>query len=267
MKVSTMAVPANTARNQAAPAASNEEAPKAAEPQDKVVKSDEDDGGSDIGNGVKFALGGAGGLLLTIPAMYAGVLGGAVVGSLFGVGFGPALASVTTEGALGFLGGVWQSTSTAAKIGMAVGGFSGLVGGWKMGTSVGNGIGRLLGAGKDEKPKNKKIKGFMKPVAYFTTGVGAASGGTGGTLIGAGIGATGSLLASGFSFSNLGGPALIGAAVGGLTGMVVGGAGGYTITQKVANVLGFVADKADDVVDAGKKLVEGEKKPQPEKAA
>lgn len=235
-------------------------ASEAAQPQDKV----QTDGGTEIGNGVKFALGGVSGLALTIPAMYAGVVGGAVVGSLFGAGLGPAISSVTTHGALGFLGGIWHSTSFAAKAGMFIGGTSGLVGGWKAGTGIGKGLGRLLGAAKQSSSKHRRLNKIGNAVTTAITGVGFGSGLVGGGMIGAGIGATGSLIAGGFSLANLGGPALIGAAVGAGLGGLTGAAGSYTISRDALDAVGFVADKAGDVASDVKGDVQ-QSQPQPAK--
>ncbi|MEW6283677.1 MAG: hypothetical protein AB1758_34015, partial [Candidatus Eremiobacterota bacterium] len=124
-------------------AAGSEPAPS--QPQDTVEKRN-----SEVGEGAKLLVGGVGGLLLVIPCLYAGVIGGAVVGSMLGLGFGPIAGAVASNGFMGMLGTVWSSTSTVAKAGMILGGVSGLVGGWGTASFIGDKIGALLGGGSEE---------------------------------------------------------------------------------------------------------------------
>lgn len=234
----------------------------AAEPQDKVEKGD--DGGTEIGNGIKFALGGAGGLALMIPAMYAGVLGGAIVGSIFGGGIGPAISTVTTDGALGFLGGIWSSTATFAKAGMFIGGGAGLIGGWKAGTAFGHAVGRVFGAAKEEsKPDDlKRLKGVPGLFATVVSGAGLASGIVGGGLIGGGLAATGSIVANGFSLAGMGPAAAIGAGIGAASMGLIGAYGGITAAKTGAKAMTGAYNLASKL---WKKT--GESEPLPEKEA
>ena len=206
------------------------EDPKPQDPQDGF-----ESGGSEFGNTIKFAVGGGLGLATVIPATYAGVLGGAVAGSIFGAGFSPAIAAVTSSGALNFLGNVLSGTSTAAKVGMFVGGLSGVVGGWKVGSALGKSIGNMLGAEPDKPSKMRKLNGIGNTIAMGVTGIGTLAGTTGGAMIGAGLMATGSLVASGFSFEGIAGKALYGAIGGGAFGAITGAAGGYTISKGALN--------------------------------
>lgn len=208
-------------------------------------------GGTEIGNSVSTMVGGALGLGMVIPGLYAGVLGGAVVGSLLGAGFGPAVASIASEGALGFLSTSWQTAGLAARAGMFVGGASGLVGGWKMGTGLGHGLGRILGAAKNEDTSEPvQMKGAKGVVGSVISGGGLAAGAVGGGILGASVAASGSLIrglaGQGFQLSALNGVASA-AGVGGLAGLVtfgvVGGVGGYAIAKGVIQAGNWVYDK------------------------
>lgn len=242
MHVKTLASPA--ARPNVAPMRPPVASADSNEPKDKVEK-----GPSEAGDFVQKSVGGLTMLGLAIPAMYAGVLGGAVVGTMLGAGFSPVLSSVTTSGAGNFLLGVWHGTSFAAKAGMFLGGSAGLAGALSIGAGVGRTVGRIFGGeGGDGKP-NRKLNALGSAAAFVTTGIGAAAGTTGGALIGAGVGATGSFLAQGFSFSNLGGAAGIGALAGGAVGLMTGSWGGYKLTTTANNILGWAADKGKGAVD------------------
>lgn len=265
MKIASLPVATqNVKPNYVAAGNEPEDNKPAGEPQDKVsTSSDEPKTGSEFGNIVKFGLGGAGALAMVIPAAYAGVLGGAVVGSLFGAGIGPAVSSVTTDGALNFLGGIWNSTSGFAKAGMVIGAASGLVGGWKVGTGAGQAVGRIFGADIEKsKPEDlQRLRGVAGLYATVVSGAGTAAGFVGGGLIGAGIGAGTGILASGFSLENLGTNALIGAAVGGVGMGLIGGTGGVTIAKGSAKAGTWVVDTASNLF---KKV--GDSEPLDEKA-
>lgn len=239
--------PQTSAPNSALRLAGEEKGPE--EPKDKVTTSE----GTEIGDIVQKSVGGLLGIAAVIPSAYTGVLGGAIVGSMFGAGFSPAVAAVTSDGALNFIGNVLKGTGTMAKVGMAIGGFSGVVGGWKLGTGVGKLAGRALGAPKEEPGKRRKLNGVGNFAATVLTGGGMAAGGVGGAMIGAGLMATGSFIGSGFSFEGaMASAAIKGAVGGGVLGGISGAAGGYTIAKTGANIIGFGVDKATDIIDNGK---------------
>lgn len=221
------------------------------EAADRVEIASSNNQGTEAGNGVSTVLGGALGLAMVIPSLYAGVVGGAVVGSLLGIGFGPAVAAIASEGALGFLSTSWQTAGLAAKTGMVLGGASGLVGGWKVGSGIGHGVGRLLGAAKDESNSpHVPMKGAKGVVGSLIAGGGLAAGAAGGGLIGASVAASGSavkgLLGQGFTWSALSGVTSA-AGIGGLAGLatfgVVGGIGGYTLAKKTVQAGTWVYEK------------------------
>jgi hypothetical protein len=197
---------------------------------------------TELGEGVRHLVGGVAGVGMSLAGVYAGVLGGAVVGSLFGAGMGPAISSVATEGALGFVGGIWNSTSAAAKIGMVVGGASGLVGGFKLGKGIGDQTARLFGGTPPEKSKPKQAGKIGSGITTVLTGLGSTSGLVGGGLIGAGLGATGSMLAQGFNLASIGGSSLVGAGVGAVIGTAIAGAGSYMLSRNLVS-LGSKASK------------------------
>lgn len=217
------------------------EAPKASEPQDKAEVRE----GSDFGNAVQMGAGGIGALALIIPCMYAGVIGGAVVGSMLGLGFGPIAGSVASHGFMGMLSTVWTSTSTVAKAGMVLGGVSGLLGGWATGTGIGNALGRVFGADKEDPSKHVKINGPIKgTIGFVTVGGGALAGGVGGGILGASVASAGSLIhgltLNGFNMaamSNMGSAALIGGGIGLVAFGAMGMAGGYKIAKTAARLV------------------------------
>ncbi|MCE7873147.1 hypothetical protein DYH09_22615 [bacterium CPR1] len=212
-----------------------------AAPQDQAQLSE----GSEFGNAVKMGVGGVGALALIIPCMYAGVIGGAVVGSMLGLGFGPIAGAVTSNGFLGMVGTVWQSTSTVAKAGMVLGGVSGLLGGWATGTGVGNAVGRLFGADKEDPSKHVKISGPIKgTIGFVTVGGGAVAGGVGGGILGASVASAGSLIhgltLNGFNMaamSNMGSAALIGGGIGLVAFGAMGMMGGYKVAKTAARLV------------------------------
>ncbi|MCA9793235.1 MAG: hypothetical protein KC910_15605 [Candidatus Eremiobacteraeota bacterium] len=222
-------------------------APSQSAPEQPPQPDDRFDQGSELGNLSKYGVGGLVGVGITLPAIYAGVVGGALLGSAFGAGLGPAVSSVTTHGALGFLQGVWTSTSLAAKAGMFIGGFGGLVGGFKLGSVLGDAVGRVTGAAPSERRRHRKLDRLTAPLTTFVTGVGAGSGFLGGSLIGAGLGATGSFIAGGFdvSLAALHGPALIGAGLGAAVGTLAGAAGSYEMTRTVVDMVAAAGEKGE----------------------
>lgn len=208
-------------------------------------------GGTEIGNMVSTTVGGMLGFGMVIPGLYAGVIGGAVVGSLLGIGFGPAVASIASEGALGFLSTSWQTAGLAARAGMFVGGASGLIGGWKMGTGIGHGLGRVLGAEKNEDNSDPvRMKGLKGVYGSVVSGGGLAAGAVGGGILGASVAASGSLLkglaGQGFQWSALSGMGSA-AAIGGIAGLatfgILGGLGGYTIAKNTIKAGNWVYEK------------------------
>lgn len=186
--------------------------------------------------GVRHVVGGISGVGLSLAGVYAGVLGGAVVGSLFGAGMGPAVASVSSKGALGFLSGIWNSTSTAAQVGMVIGGASGLVGGFKLGSAIGDKAAKWAGAPPVSKKAHAPLNGRGRTATTVITGLGSTSGMIGGALIGAGAGATGSILAQGFDLARLGGASLTGAGLGLVAGAAIAGAGSYLLARETMDL-------------------------------
>lgn len=214
-------------------------------------------GGTEIGNMVSTTVGGMLGLGMILPGVYAGVLGGAVVGSLLGVGFGPAIASIASEGALGFLSTSWQTAGLAARAGMFIGGASGIVGGWKMGTGIGHGLGRILGAEKKESSDDDQVrmKGLKGVYGSLVAGGGLAAGAVGGGIIGGSVAATGSLIkglaGKGFEWgamSGMAGAGAIGGIAGLATGAVIGGYGGYTLAKSTLKGAQWVYEKVAGAV-------------------
>ncbi len=212
---------------------------------------------SETGNAIATTAGGMLGLGMVIPGLYAGVLGGAVVGTMLGAGLGPAVASITSKGALGFLSTTWQTAGTAARAGMFVGGASGLVGGWKTGTGIGNALGRVFGAEKEaENPSAPvKMKGLKGVYASLVSGGGLASGAVGGGILGASVAASGSLISGlagkGFQWaalSGMGSAAMIGGGIGLVTMGVLGGVGGHTIAKNTLKAASWVKEKVTDLI-------------------
>lgn len=226
------------------------------------------------GNATGTVVGGATGLATVTGALYAGVLGGAIVGSLTGAGFGPVLSSVTSHGAMDFIGRSFSTASFFAKTGMVMGGVAGAAGAWQVGNGIGNAVGKAAGfipgtvvgaakgawakaedaahgggstpppAPKEEKPSLLKtsftdlnnMSGGMKLYASVLGGVGMLSGAVGGATLGASVASAGSLL-HGLAASNVTW-STIGAA--GVAGGVVGGA----LFAAIGGLGGFTAAKA-----------------------
>lgn len=252
------------------------------------------------GNATGTVLGGATGLATVTGALYAGVLGGAIVGSLTGAGFGPVLSSVTSHGALDFVGRTFATAGFFAKAGMVIGGVSGAAGAWQVGNGIGNAVGKAAGfvpgavvggvqglwakaenaagggegpppAAKEEKPGFLKtnftdlnnMKGGMKLYASILGGVGMLSGAVGGFTLGASVASAGSLV-SGLLASNVS-LSSIGAA--GMAGGIIGGA----LFAAVGGLGGFTAAKASKKLwdHTGGKLLgmaQGDKESQTAKA-
>ena len=223
------------------------------------------------GNATGTVVGGATGLATVTGALYAGVLGGAIVGSLTGAGFGPVLSSVTSHGALDFVGRSFATAGFMAKAGMVIGGVSGAAGAWQVGNGIGNAVGKAAGfvpgvvvggakglwakaesaaGGEGEAPAPKpekesilkasltdlnNMKGGMKLYASVLGGVGMLSGAVGGFTLGASVASAGSLvsglLAQNVSLSTIGAAGVAGGVVGGALFAAVGGLGGFTAAK------------------------------------
>lgn len=223
------------------------------------------------GNATGTVVGGAAGLATVTGALYAGVLGGAIVGSLTGAGFGPVLASVTSHGALDFVGRTFATAGFMAKAGMVIGGVSGAAGAWQIGNGIGNAAGKAAGfvpgavvgglegvwkkaenavtGGEQEtiaKPEKENalkqsltelnnMKGGMKLYASVLGGVGMLSGAVGGFTLGASVASAGSLvnglLAHNVTLSSIGAAGVAGGIVGGALFAVVGGFGGFSAAK------------------------------------
>lgn len=223
------------------------------------------------GNAFGIASGGATGLATMTGALYAGVLGGAVTGAALGMGFGPVLSSVTSNGALSFIGTTFSTAGAFAKAGIAIGGIAGAAGAWQVGNGIGSAVGKtagfILGAPvgavqglwssaegvatgqgtkpvenkENQKPKEtvftdlNKMSGPMKVYASVVGGVGMLSGAVGGFTIGASVASAGNLLsglmASNVSLSSIGGAAMVGGVVGGALFGVIGGFGGFNVAK------------------------------------
>jgi hypothetical protein len=168
------------------------------------------------------------------------VVGGGVVGTAFGMGLGPAVAAMTTQGAKDFLLSSLSTTGSAAGWGMALGGVAALAGAVATGRSLGDGAAFVMGARDPKKaPGAVKRSGPIAETAVsLIAGAGSISGAIGGGITGAGLVATGSLLAKGFSLNGLGTAAMIGGGVGALFGLVVSGRGSYAIAKSVETGVG-----------------------------
>lgn len=228
------------------------------------------------GNATGTVLGGATGLATVTGALYAGVLGGAIVGTLTGAGFGPVLSSVTSHGALDFVGRTFATAGVMAKAGMVIGGVSGAAGAWQVGNGIGNAVGKAAGfvpgvavgavqgvwskaesaAGgegpppiaKEDKPHMLKtnftdlnnMSGGMKLYASILGGVGMLSGAVGGFTLGASVASAGSLasglLAHNVSLSTIGAAGVAGGVIGGALFAAVGGLGGFTAAKVSKNI-------------------------------
>ncbi len=239
-------------------AAATEAAPTPDSSSDLVVRTPQSLGsvatrsGSETGNAIATTAGGMLGLGMVIPGLYAGVLGGAVVGTMLGAGLGPAVASIASKGALGFLSTSWQTAGAAAKAGMFLGGASGMIGGWKTGTGIGNTVGRIFGAEKEKGGSDAPVpmKGLKGVYASLISGGGMAAGAAGGGILGASVAASGSLIrglaGQGFqaaALSGMGTAALVGGAIGLATFSVIGGVGGHTIAKNTLKAFNWVKEK------------------------
>lgn len=229
------------------------------------------------GNATSTVLGGAGALAMATGSLYAGVLGGAVIGSAMGLGAGPVVASLSSSGAWNFLGTTFGTAGFAAKAGMVVGGAAMAAGAWGLGSSLGSAVGKPVGAllgapvgfaqgvwskmegaeapaPEKKSPKKQpepldlnRMTGATKAMAMGIGGLGLLAGGTGGALLGASVTSAHSLvqglLAHNVSLTAMGGAALAGAAIGGAAGAFIGGKGGFEVAKKLEKVGGWVGDK------------------------
>jgi hypothetical protein len=229
------------------------------------------------GNATSTVLGGAGGLALATGSLYAGVLGGAVVGSAMGMGAGPVVASLGSSGALDFLGTTFGTAGLAAKAGMVLGGAAMAAGAWGVGTSLGSAVGKPVGAllgapvgfaqgvwghmegataAPDEAPAPKEkpaaldlnnMTGATKVMAMGMGGAGLLAGGAGGAILGASVTSAHSLvqglLAQNVTLASITGAAGIGAAVGAAAGALIGGKGGFELAKGVQKAGVWLGEK------------------------
>ena len=217
---------------------------------------------------------------MTAVAMLAGgglalSLGGAMVGGLVGGSFGPTVAALQGGGIGGFFSNSFSNLGTAVKIGSAIGGTAGAVGGLALGINVGGtvakaaafpvgfAVGALQGAAKpgsgpppvssqdNDSPEFKtEHRGLIHTTGVLGAGIGLLSGASGGFVTGATLMAAGSLVTDAvsgdFSFGNfvsqLGSKAMLGGAIGGAGGALLGFYGGEmafgTIPQLAVNKFG-----------------------------
>jgi len=229
------------------------------------------------GNATSTVLGGAGGLALATGSLYAGVLGGAVVGSAMGMGAGPVVASLGSSGALDFLGTTFGTAGLAAKAGMVLGGAAMAAGAWGIGTSLGSAVGKPVGAllgapvgfaqgvwghmegaapTPDQPPSAKdkpgpldlnNMTGATKIMAMGLGGAGLLAGGAGGAILGASVTSAHSLvqglLAHNVTLASITGAAGVGAAVGAAAGALIGGKGGFELAKGVEKAGAWLGQK------------------------
>lgn len=249
-------------------------------PQDGFIRS----GGREAvrnavrwGNATSTVLGGAGALTLATGSLYAGVLGGAVVGSALGMGAGPVVASLGSSGALDFLGTTFGTAGVAAKAGIILGGAAMAAGAWGIGSSLGSAVGKPVGAlvgapvgfaqgmwarmegatpAAPEKPAPKEapkpldlnnMTGATKVMAMGLGGAGLLAGGAGGAILGASVTSAHSLvqglLAHNVSLASITGAAGVGAAVGAVAGAVIGGKGGFELAKGAQKAGQWLSEK------------------------
>lgn len=231
------------------------------------------------GNGVGAVSSYLGGATLASAGLYAGVVGGSAAGAALGLGVAPAIAAVGSSGALDFVRTTFSTTGVLAQAGMVLGGAALALGAWEAGSSlgkavgipagfvVGGPIGLAEGAWKqmqghpmpivDHKaPKEpQKVNAFdlndFKGLSAVPVGVlgalGAASGGVGGAVLGGAAMSGATLLemalAQNVTLSALSGPALLGAAVGGGIGLLLGARGGFRMGKGVNQFGTALVDK------------------------
>lgn len=216
------------------------------------------------GNDWDLAIGGGTALAVGIASVSAGVIGGALVGAALGGGLGPMVAAATSHGVMGFLGTAWTTTALGAKVGMVVGGGTGLVGGFALGQSLGSVPAKgmrwagkkMLGidpdAGQNDGAPKKLVPmtGPLRVVGTVVAGLGALSGGVGGMALGGGISATGSalsgLVSGNFSLGTVVATAGTGALIGGGIMLVAGAVGGYMAVKALRQGVTATVDAAQN---------------------
>lgn len=217
-----------------------EKAPAA--PQDSVEVNQ----GSDGANMMKMAVTGLTGVAIAIPTAYAGLAGGAIVGSLAGGALGPVLGAVQGHGVLSALGQAWSSAGSVGHAGAVLGGALALAGSAAAASKLGNATGHLLGI-----PKNASAGAHINwknPVntavgtVLMTTGI--ASGTVGGMALVGGATAAGTILDglvhNGFSaaaLSGVGHNALIGGGIGAIVAGTIGTMGAMAATKLISRNL------------------------------
>ena len=213
------------------------------------------------GETLEKPLGGMTAIGLAIGSGLALSLGGAMVGGLVGGSFGSAVASLQAEGPISFITQSFGNMGSAISVGSTIGSVAGIAGGLALGAKVGGTVaktaafvpGFAVGAAQglaspdsippaevgDKEPVQRKeeLRGLFKAGAKVGGGVGFLSGAAGGFVTGATLTAAGKLVtdvaAGDFSFGNfvsqLGTTALIGGAIGGGAGALVGASGGEMV--------------------------------------
>ena len=220
-----------------------------------------------------IAAGGIVGAGLTLPAVYAGLIGGSVAGAVAGLSVGPAVSILQGSQGFDLIGKVFSTGGIVAKAFMVAGAATGLVGGWMAGRRVGEyvsavplsalayplGFAQGLATGKApveprQPPMNdqaveliRRPQGLEKGAAGLLGGVGAISVGLGGAAFGAGaaggVSLLAGLIAGDVNLASLGSAALIGGGVGVAVGGVVGGLGGSTIVTTTGDVIRWAKNK------------------------
>ncbi len=214
------------------------------------------------GEGASTTVGGAVGLGVTALAGYAMTIGGAAVGAAIGGGLGPMLAAVSGAGPLGILAGAFTTAGAAAKVGMVLGGVTGTIGAWQVGTKVGGSVAKAAGfvpgfvagaveglAGKQVPPPSPqpvkepkpetKLDGAFKPLGQVIGGASAMSGAVGGLVVGGTLAAAGGLAHAALSSTATLGTfvaalpttALVGGAVGAALMGYLGGKGALQLVK------------------------------------
>lgn len=218
--------------------------------KDTVVKSE---GGSENGQLAKMAVTGIGTAIAFVPVTYGGVVGGAVLGGLAGMGLSPMSFALAKGGFLSGLGAAWSTLGGMGKAGMILGTMTGIAGSFAIGKAAGNLVGKVLGAPSETSHKHPNLKNPVTFAAGATLlTVGLVGGAIGGVALVGGTAAAGSLVKGvfehGFSkaaFDGIGSTALKfgvgGAAVAGIGGAM----GGAKLTKGLAN---WVVDPATNAI-------------------
>ncbi len=231
----------------------------------------------DLSRRVSNMTAGAGGIIGASAGAWTGMVGGAMVGVAAGGAVAAPISSILSNGGWDFIKTGFQTVGTAGQIGMAVGATALAVGGWVVGSKVGEvagaplpyafglgtgavkgtlrHLGQEAGALPPKAPEPKPpaappsvsndsflVKNAGRALGGFGLLAGAAGGGTVGALLGTGAEVVSGLVSGDLGLSAVTRAGLIYGGIGATAGAVTGMVGGMALAKGVQSAVSGVVD-------------------------